>query len=94
MMWTKVFFDAVMYPIKLLLMDLVYVYKFLISPILPHSCRFYPTCSTYMILSIREWGILKGTWLGLKRIIRCRPKGKSGYDFVPQNIKGELKWTY
>ena len=61
---------------------------------LGRNCRFYPSCSTYMLLSIKEWGMIKGTWLGIKRICRCRPKGECGEDFVPLNIKGELKWTY
>ena len=94
MSWLKVLVEALLYPIKVVLLIIVYIYKLLISPWLPHSCRFYPTCSTYMVLAIREWGILKGLWLGIKRIVRCRPKGKTGYDFVPQNIKGELKWIY
>ena len=47
-----------------------------------------------MILAIKEWGVVKGCWIGLKRILRCRPGGKCGEDFVPLNVKGELKWTY
>lgn len=94
MTWLKVTSSALVYPIKVILIDLLYIYKWVISPCLPHSCRFYPTCSTYMLISIREWGIVRGTWLGIKRICRCRPKGKSGYDFVPQNIKGDLRWIY
>ena len=94
MTWFKGFIEALLYPIKVVLLTLVYIYKFTISPFVHNTCRFYPTCSTYMILSIREWGLIKGVWLGLKRICRCRPKGKCGYDFVPQNVKGELKWIY
>jgi putative component of membrane protein insertase Oxa1/YidC/SpoIIIJ protein YidD len=47
-----------------------------------------------MIFAIKEWGVFRGVFLGIKRILRCRPKGKSGEDFVPLNVKGELKWTY
>ena len=90
----KVLLDALIYPIKILLISMVYIYKICISPMYPNTCRFYPTCSTYMILAIREWGIVKGIWLGVKRIFRCRPKGKCGEDFVPLNVKGELKWVY
>ena len=94
MNWLRILASALVYPIRVIFIMLVYIYKYLISPCLPHTCRFYPTCSTYMLLSIREWGVIRGVWLGMKRIVRCRPKGKCGYDFVPQNIKGDLKWIY
>ncbi|MBE5757875.1 MAG: membrane protein insertion efficiency factor YidD [Clostridiales bacterium] len=87
-------FKILFYPIRLLVIGLIYLYKFCISPLLGKNCRYYPTCSTYMLLAIKEWGVVKGVWLGLKRICRCRPKCKCGEDFVPLNIKGELKWTY
>lgn len=86
--------DILIYPIKLILILLIYFYKFCISPMFPSVCRFYPTCSTYMLLAIKEWGVIKGVWLGVKRIVRCRPKGPCGEDYVPLNIKGELRWTY
>ena len=82
------------YPFTLLLLGLVYIYKIAISPLFPHTCRFYPTCSTYMIGAIKEWGVFKGTFIGVKRICKCRPKGPHGEDFVPLNIKGDLKWVY
>ena len=94
MSFLVVFFKALIYPIEILVYTLIYIYKIAISPCLPSTCRFYPTCSTYMLLAIKEWGILVGVWLGIKRICRCRPHGKCGEDFVPLNIKGELKWTY
>lgn len=89
-----VFLNALLYPIKLLLILLIKLYKWTISPLIPHTCRFHPTCSTYMIDAIHQWGIFKGVVIGVKRIARCRPKGKSGEDFVPHNIKGDLKWIY
>lgn len=88
-----VFLDAIIYPIKVLCLALVYIYKWFISPLLPSTCRYYPTCSNYMIIAIREWG-LKGVWLGVKRIFRCRPKCPCGEDYVPLNIKGDLKWIF
>lgn len=94
MTFLKVTLNAIIYPIKVTMMGLVYIYKVLVSPLLPKTCRFYPTCSTYMILSIREWGIIKGVGLGIKRIIRCRPGVKGGCDYVPLNVKGESKWIY
>lgn len=47
------------------------------------SCRFQPTCSAYMIGAINEWGVIKGTFLGLKRICKCHPWGPHGHDPVP-----------
>ena len=71
---------------------LIWVYKHCISPLLPHACRFTPSCSTYTSDSINEWGFFKGTWLGIKRIFRCNPFSKGGLDPVKTNIKGEYKW--
>jgi len=51
------------------------------------TCRFQPTCSHYTAEAILEWGIFKGTWLGLKRIGKCHPWGDSGYDPVPKKTK-------
>ena len=73
----------------------IYFYKGVISPLFPHTCRFFPTCSSYFIESINQFGILKGSKIGLNRIFRCRPNNKNcGYDPVPINIKGEAKWLF
>ncbi len=66
-----------------LIIGLVKIYKYAISPMLPNSCRYTPTCSTYAIEAIQKYGPLKGTWLAIKRIARCHPWGGSGYDPVP-----------
>lgn len=66
---------------------LVRIYQAGISPWLPNACRYDPTCSHYMVQSIKEWGVIKGTWLGLKRIGRCHPWGGFGYDPVPKKDK-------
>ena len=58
-------------------------YQLAISPMLPSSCRYTPTCSQYSIEAIRKHGPFKGLWLGTKRILRCNPWGGSGYDPVP-----------
>lgn len=71
-------------PISLLLILLVKVYQWIISPILPNSCRFNPTCSNYTIQAIQEWGPIKGFWLGIKRISKCHPWGSHGDDPVPK----------
>ena len=62
----------------------VKIYQYFISPIFPSTCRFNPTCSKYMIESVKIWGPIKGTFLGIKRISRCHPWGKYGEDPVPQ----------
>ena len=67
-----------------LMVGLVRVYQLLISPLLGSNCRHAPTCSQYTIEAIREWGPVKGTWLGMKRISRCHPWGTHGYDPVPK----------
>ena len=58
-------------------------YQGAISPMLPPSCRFTPTCSQYAVEAIRRHGPAKGGWLALRRILRCHPWGGSGYDPVP-----------
>lgn len=58
-------------------------YKNCISPMLPPSCRFTPTCSQYALEALRKHGPLKGLYLTIKRILRCHPWGDSGYDPVP-----------
>lgn len=70
----------------------IWIYKKCISPFLPHSCKYIPSCSTYTSDSIREWGFFKGTALGIKRILKCNPHSKGGVDPVKTNIKGDYKW--
>lgn len=69
--------------IKAGLITIIRFYKKGISPFLPNACRFHPTCSEYMIEAIEVYGIIKGVYLGLKRICRCHPWGGSGEDPVP-----------
>lgn len=93
-MWISKVMSILLFPIKALFIILVKLYQWIISPLLPKNCRFYPTCSNYMLIAIKEWGVIKGTYLGIKRICRCTPRGKCGEDFVPLNVKGDLKWIY
>lgn len=65
----------------------VKLYQWFISPILPASCRYTPTCSTYTIEAIKEWGPIRGMWMGLRRISTCHPWGGMGHDPVPENPK-------
>lgn len=69
----------------------VKLYQWFISPILPNSCRYHPTCSNYMIQAIKEWGPIKGLWLGTKRIASCHPWGGMGDDPVPKSPKKQHK---
>jgi uncharacterized protein len=66
-----------------LLRGLIGAYQLLISPILPASCRFEPSCSHYAQEAIATHGVLRGLALALRRILRCHPWGGSGYDPVP-----------
>jgi putative membrane protein insertion efficiency factor len=65
------------------LIQLVRLYRVAISPWLGANCRFDPTCSSYAIEALQRHGILKGSWLAMRRIGRCHPWGGSGYDPVP-----------
>lgn len=58
-------------------------YRLAISPLLPASCRYEPTCSAYAMTAIERHGILRGLWLAVRRILRCHPWGGAGYDPVP-----------
>jgi len=62
---------------------LIKIYQYTLSPFLGKQCRFTPTCSQYGIEALQKHGALNGSWLTLKRILRCNPWGGSGYDPVP-----------
>ncbi|MDJ0599197.1 MAG: membrane protein insertion efficiency factor YidD [Crocosphaera sp.] len=72
---------------KKILILLIQGYRKFISPLFPPSCRFQPTCSQYTLEAIEKFGALQGSWLGLKRILRCHPFHPGGYDPVPPVIK-------
>ena len=67
-----------------ILLGLIQFYKKAISPILPSSCRFEPTCSTYAKTAIERFGPWKGSWLAIKRLSKCHPFGGHGFDPVPK----------
>ncbi|MCR4378406.1 MAG: membrane protein insertion efficiency factor YidD [Rhodospirillales bacterium] len=73
-----------MNPITWLFKALIKGYQWLISPVLPGSCRYYPTCSSYALEALSKHGPLKGGWMGLKRILRCHPWHDGGFDPVPE----------
>jgi len=62
----------------------VKAYRILVSSWTPPRCRFYPTCSQYMIQALERHGLLKGGLMGLRRILRCHPLNEGGYDPVPE----------
>jgi len=66
--------------LKKILIVLVKGYQALISPFFPPACRFYPTCSTYFIQAVEKYGAIKGSFLGIKRILKCHPFHPGGYD--------------
>ena len=68
---------------KYILIFLINLYQWFISPLLKKNCRFQPTCSAYTILAIKKYGSIKGIYLGSKRILKCHPFHKGGYDPVP-----------
>jgi putative membrane protein insertion efficiency factor len=65
-----------------LIIRLLRLYKYWISPLLPSACRFYPTCSEYMLAAVEKYGVVKGIWLGLGRLARCHPFHEGGFDPV------------
>ncbi len=69
--------------VKQVILALIRFYKRNLSPALPPSCRFTPTCSEYTYEAIERYGVLRGGWLGLRRISRCHPWNPGGYDPVP-----------
>jgi putative membrane protein insertion efficiency factor len=75
-------------PLALLFSVLIRAYQLLISPVLPASCRFTPSCSAYGREAIRRHGALKGGWLTLRRLARCHPWGGWGDDPVPDHLGG------
>ena len=68
---------------KRILVRLIRFYQRSISPGLPPRCRFIPTCSQYALEALEKYGAVKGSWLAFKRILRCNPFHKGGYDPVP-----------
>jgi len=70
---------ALIFPLVLL----IRFYQIVLSPILPSSCRYTPSCSHYSLEALKKHGLLKGSWLAIKRILSCNPWGGKGYDPVP-----------
>tara|TARA_Y100001935_G_C16890792_1_gene307031 strand:- start:82 stop:333 length:252 start_codon:yes stop_codon:yes gene_type:complete len=75
----------------LILIKIIKSYKYLLSPLLGHSCRYLPTCSEYSIHALKEFGFLKGLYMSIKRILSCHPikflGGGEGFDPVNKDMK-------
>ena len=68
---------------KKIMMTLIRFYQREISPLYPPRCRYIPTCSEYALQAVEKYGALRGGWLALRRLLRCHPFQKGGYDPVP-----------
>jgi uncharacterized protein len=66
-----------------LLMGTIRAYQLVLSPLLGPRCRFYPSCSCYTHAAVERYGVVRGAWLGICRILRCHPFSAGGYDPVP-----------
>jgi putative membrane protein insertion efficiency factor len=77
--------------LKIFFIGLIKFYKNFFSPILPASCKFYPSCSEYAIISIEKYGILKGILLSIFRILRCNPFSKGGINFPEEDARRFFK---
>ncbi len=86
------FLYVLLAPFRYFCIGLIYLYKYTISEILPDCCIYQPTCSIYTLIAIQRFGVLKGCYLGMKRILRCRPKCKGGVDPVPDSLKTNLRF--
>ena len=73
------------------LLVLIRGYQLLVSPLLGPRCRFHPSCSQYALEAIRVHGTARGTWLALRRLLRCHPFHHGGYDPVPPAVASTLK---
>ncbi len=82
-----------MTPAAMPLVGLVRAYQMVVSPLLPPSCRFYPSCSAYAVTALERHGALKGSWLAARRLSRCHPFHPGGLDPVPERTPSEKAGT-
>ena len=76
--------------VKQFFVFLIDIYRYLISPLTPRSCRFYPSCSSYARDSILRFGAVKGIFLSMRRLLKCHPFHPGGYDPVPSIQKQDI----
>jgi uncharacterized protein len=74
-------------PLGFALIVLIKIYQYVISPLMPPTCRYLPTCSAYAAEAVQRHGAIVGTWLAIRRLARCHPWGGHGYDPVPKQAR-------
>jgi len=87
----KVTFDVIFFIPKYVAIGLILIFRACISPFIPHTCKFTPTCSNYARECFAEWGFFVGMGLTIKRLFRCHPFSHGGLDKVPLNPRGYYK---
>ncbi len=71
---------------RIAVLGFIRFYQACLSPVLPSSCRYFPSCSAYAYEAIEKWGVRRGAGLALRRLLRCHPFGRHGYDPVPLEL--------
>ncbi len=71
---------------------LLRIYKIMLSPFIGRQCIYVPTCSMYMYDAVERYGAVVGTAMGIKRVFRCTPFHRGGFDPVPENYRGKIRW--
>jgi uncharacterized protein len=70
-----------------ILIVFINAYRYILSPFMGHNCRFYPSCSCYAQDAIQEYGVTRGTWLAIRRIVKCHPWHDGGVDYLPEKVE-------
>jgi len=87
------FLKVITAPFRYLCYGLIYTYKYTISKLMPDTCIYSPTCSTYTLIAIKRFGVIRGIAMGIKRIFRCTPRHEGGTDPVPDNIRDKIRFV-
>ena len=90
-MWFKIYYFLT-YPLTLLCLLLIFIYRKVLTHGKAKCCHFLPTCSKYAFDSIKEFGAIYGSFLSFKRLIKCNEKSKGGADLPKLNLLGNYKW--